>query len=243
MKRLRHPIRAIREPFGTAGLIIACIALIAGLTGAAYAAGGLNAKQKKEVKKIAKQFAGKPGAPGAAGPAGPKGDTGAAGAKGDKGDKGDTGSQGKQGIPGAPGKDGETGFTETLPSGKTETGVWAVGNQDGSSIVPLSFNIPLEEAPENVFYVDAAGKEVILVEPGVIGHVDPTHCMGSVEEPTAPAGLVCVYAGFENLTEPEVFKGYSPTKAFKNLYTTGATFFVGVKTGDFLIGTWAVTAK
>ena len=65
MKRLRHPIRAIREPFGTAGLIVACVALVLALTGAAFAAAGLTGKQKKEVEKIAKKYAGKPGAAGA----------------------------------------------------------------------------------------------------------------------------------------------------------------------------------
>lgn len=101
MKLLKHPVRAIREPFGTAGLIVAIAALVLATTGAAFAAGALTGKQKKEVEKIAKKFAGKPGAAGAAGPvgpAGPKGDTGA------KGDKGDTGSQGNPGTPGAAGK-------------------------------------------------------------------------------------------------------------------------------------------
>jgi len=98
MKRLRHPVRAIREPFGTAGLVVACVALVLALTGAAFAATGLNGKQKKEVEKIAKKFAGKPGAPGAAGPAGPagpKGDTGAAGSNGTNGTNGSPGATGK----------------------------------------------------------------------------------------------------------------------------------------------------
>lgn len=88
MHRLRHPVRAIREPFGTAGLVVACIALIAALAGGAIAASGLTGKQKKEVKKIAKQFAGKPGAPGAAGPAGPAGPAGKDGANGSNGSNG-----------------------------------------------------------------------------------------------------------------------------------------------------------
>jgi collagen triple helix repeat protein len=113
MKRLRHPIRAIREPFGTAGLIVACVALVLALTGAAFAAAGLTGKQKKEVEKIAKKYAGKPGAAGAAGPAGPQGAAGAngkdgtQGAQGDKGAKGDTGSPGGPGSPGAAGKSAE----------------------------------------------------------------------------------------------------------------------------------------
>jgi len=94
MKRLRHPIRAIREPFGTAGLVVACVALIAALGGTALAAAKLNSTQKKEVEKIAKKYAGKPGAPGATGPAGA---VGTAGPKGDTGAKGDTGNAGTAG--------------------------------------------------------------------------------------------------------------------------------------------------
>ena len=38
MKSFRHPVRAIREPFGTAGLIIAVVALVAAVGGNAFAA-------------------------------------------------------------------------------------------------------------------------------------------------------------------------------------------------------------
>jgi hypothetical protein len=151
--KLRHPIRSIREPFGTAGLIVACIALIAALGGSAIAAGKLTSKQKKEVEKIAKKYAGKPGAPGATGPAGPpgaKGDPGAPGAAGTNGTNGTNGvspvgtifSGNQKGCTeggvefkgtnttvacnGVKGANGETGFTETLPPGKTLSGAWTV---------------------------------------------------------------------------------------------------------------------
>ena len=48
---IRHPIRAAREPFGKAGLIVAIVALVAAIGGTALAASGLNSKQKKEVDK------------------------------------------------------------------------------------------------------------------------------------------------------------------------------------------------
>jgi hypothetical protein len=64
MNGFRHPSRAIREPFGTAGLIVA-------VSGFEYSAvQGLNGRQKMEVKKTAKEFAGKQepaGAPSAPG--------------------------------------------------------------------------------------------------------------------------------------------------------------------------------
>jgi hypothetical protein len=94
VSRLRHPIRAIREPFGTAGLIVAMVALVAALGGTALAAkGALTGKQKKEVEKIAMKFQGS-GPAGPAGPAGSKGDPGADG-------KNATGSAG---LPGEAGK-------------------------------------------------------------------------------------------------------------------------------------------
>jgi hypothetical protein len=120
MKRLRHPVRAIREPFGTAGLIVACVAMVLALTGAAFAAGALTGKQKKEVEKIAKKFAGKPGAPGATGPQGPAGPAGKDGGQGEKGAKGDTGSPGAPGTPGTPGEDGESAQVARIAPGDPE---------------------------------------------------------------------------------------------------------------------------
>jgi len=119
MNRLRHPVRAIREPFGTAGLVVACVALIAALGGTAFAAAKLNSTQKKEVEKIAKKFAGKPGAPGAQGPAGPAGKDGSNGAAGAKGATGAKGVAGEDGATGATGEDGAAGAS---PEGHAFTG-------------------------------------------------------------------------------------------------------------------------
>jgi Collagen triple helix repeat (20 copies) len=111
--KLRHPIRSIREPFGTAGLVVACVALIAALGGTAIAAGALTGKQKKEVEKIAKKYAGKPGAPGATGPAG---------APGAKGDAGAAGTNGTNGTNGEDGTDGKAGTNGVSPTGTAFTG-------------------------------------------------------------------------------------------------------------------------
>jgi hypothetical protein len=135
MKRLRHPIRAIREPFGTAGLIVACVALVLALTGAAFAAAGLSGKQKKEVEKIAKKYAGKPGAPGAEGPAGAAGKDGTIGEKGAKGDTGAPGSPGTPGTPGAAGKSPEiVAEGPTLCSGKGGVVYEVEGSNDEAEI-------------------------------------------------------------------------------------------------------------
>ncbi|MBS1884268.1 MAG: hypothetical protein JSS97_15085 [Actinobacteria bacterium] len=80
--------RRVREPFGKAGLVVACCAVLLACTGGAFAAGQLTGPAKKEVAKIAakqaKKFAtagpaGKAGPTGPAGPAGPAGPQGPAG--------------------------------------------------------------------------------------------------------------------------------------------------------------------
>jgi hypothetical protein len=91
LHRLRHPIHSIREPFGTAGLIVACVALVAALGGTAFAAAKLNSTQKKEVKAIAKSFQGT----GPAGAAGTNGTNGTNGKDGAAGTNGTNGTNGK----------------------------------------------------------------------------------------------------------------------------------------------------
>jgi hypothetical protein len=154
MSRLRHPLRAIREPFGTAGLIVAMIALIAALGGTALAAkSALTGKQRKEVEKIAKHYAGHDGAAGKDGRNGKEGPPGAPGSSGASGQsaKGPVlvevaecaglgglvyevpGSgeeaevcDGKDGHEGKDGKEGSPWTAGgTLPPGATETGTWA----------------------------------------------------------------------------------------------------------------------
>jgi len=248
-------ISRIHNKLGTAGLVVAIVALVAALTGAAFAAGGgLTTKEKKEVKKIAKKFAGKPGPQGPQGPAGPAGKDGTNGTSGTNGKSVVIGTATAGQCPSGgstvevegsgtkkPICNGKTGFTETLPSGETETGTWAIGNDDGPSIIPLTFNIPLAEAPDALHYVDPSGEEVVQGT-GEIVRVPATHCLGSAEEPTAPAGEICVYADEESLNSAEY--GYRPEAFFEHLYTSGATFFFFLLPEEgFAFGTWAVTAE
>jgi hypothetical protein len=136
----------LRNRFGIPGAL-AVVALVLAMVGGAYAAAKLTTKQKKEVEKIAKKFAGKQG------PQGPAGPAGAAGAPGKDGARGPTGLEGPEGPEGAP---GQTGFTETLPSGKTETGAYRA--PAGSAGTVISFNIPLPAAldTEHVKFNDGA---------------------------------------------------------------------------------------
>jgi hypothetical protein len=226
MKRLTYPIRAIREPFGAAGLVVAIVALVAALGGGAYAAsGGLNGKQKKEVAKIAKRFAGKPGARGATGPAGAKGATGA---------------------PGAP---GQTGFTATLPSGATETGTWSVfaskveGFMFPKTVGSISFPIPLAAK-------GAQGSAFVFNKADTANRVfGNSGCSGSVEVPTAPKGVLCIYTSEED-RENVVGKivPSDPSGGVANFGRAG-TLLNGLafakepaEVHGIFSGTWAVTA-
>jgi hypothetical protein len=251
MKRLRHPVRSIREPFGTAGLIVACVALILALTGAAFAATGLNGKQKKEVEKIAKKLAGKPGANGT------NGTNGANGSPGAKGDKGDPGAQGNPGTPGVAGKsvvltaeaaglnckeggtkvevegnaaskkyvcNGLTGFTETLPSDETETGSWSQSVTARGEIiptVPISFSIPLVAAGGPGSAIGLTKEETDLGS--------STTCTGTAANPTAPPGKLCVYTGFEEALGNAVgFRELQSPDAQEGKYgATGAVLQIG----------------
>jgi hypothetical protein len=230
-------ISRIQSKFGTAGLVVAIVALVVALTGVAVAATGLNSKQKKEVTKIAKKYAGKDGAPGATGPAGAQGAKGDTGAKGDQGIQGIQGKQGIQGPEGSPWTAGGT-----LPSGETETGAWAVYNS--TSVVPLSFNIPLEAAPTAVRYMNPGGEEKVF-NPALPGFefVAATHCSGDFENPTAPPGEVCVYAEVEEQPVPNF--GFVPIGGKLKRYETGVTFQFSVEPGlgQTALGTWAVTAE
>ncbi|MGC1850832.1 MAG: hypothetical protein WA687_00160 [Solirubrobacterales bacterium] len=175
--------------------------------------------------------AGPAGAQGPAGPAGAKGDTGAAGANGQNGAPGKdgtspsgTGFAGSKTVGsvtcteggieykgattnlvcnGKKGADGQTGFTETLPSGKTETGVYGVLGEvengpavgaigpstmdegDVAGPLPVSFPIPTAAAPTFVFV------------PGIatgFGSDSGAGCPGvSAGKPQAASGKFCVY--------------------------------------------------
>lgn len=245
----------IHNKLGTAGMVVAVIALVAALAGTAIAAGTFTKSQKKEIEKIAKKVA-KKGPTGPAGPQGPagakgdKGDTGAPGSAGSVGPAGPTGPTGAKGTAGAEGPTGPTGptgatgYAPVLPSGATETGAWSYTShgpyvqefEEEEEIVlkatdleaqrvAMSFNIPLAEAPETIVYLGPAATNEEKC-PG-----------GSVTSPTAAPGVLCVYdeAGSAKIIR---FTG------FDKKYKTGAVLgFFSTEHGQFVQGTWAVTAK
>ena len=278
MQRLRHPIRAIREPFGTAGLIIACIALVLALTGAAFAAAGLSGKQKKEVEKIAKKFSGKPGAAGAQGPAGAAGKDGSNGAPGANGksvtvaeiaegeeaceERGGAmvrqeGSVGTEVCNGERGREGSPWTAGgTLPSGKTETGVYFVKPPEGTAFInaPLSINIPLAAPLHQDDSCGTSGHPECIVHYVTLSEQQAhasTACSGSVGAPSAAKGNLCIYEGESFGSVKQAFsvtpnEGSGVGKAGAVLTfefmeeepTPGNIIFLSGR----IQGTWAVTA-
>jgi len=280
-------LNRLREQLGTAGLVVAVVALVAAMAGGAYAAsGGLNPKQKKEVKKIAKSYQGQ-GPAGPAGAAGAKGDAGAAGANGSNGSNGkdgvsaetatfngnlhgcaEGGVEVKSASPvayvcnGKKGTNGTTGFTDTLPSEKTETGVWSVGHIEerlnypgiGKPVqVPISFSIPLESdlAGSRVHIILQNGKELDIAFQEVVS----TACTGTVAEPTATPGDLCIYAGTELFDDPTenppqgilIYQGTSfvnPATGQAGASKVGMTLRAFAQSANVeAFGTWAVTAE
>jgi hypothetical protein len=250
LKLFRNVIRAVREPFGTAGLIVASVALIAALGGGAYAASnGLNGKQKKEVETIAKKLAGKPGAPGAPGAMGP---AGAPGATGPAGQVGATGPAGPTGAAGPAGKEGSPWTAGgTLPSEKTETGSWSAAGflpPEESRPYAISYPIPLAKPSEHTVVLNKAETEASATTPKEGCKYDLGGLPNS--KPVAPAGTLCVFTVYQvsghigefvgTVEDPQV-AGDSPAGAFIRV-RTGEEVANGL--GEVQVGgVWAVTAK
>jgi hypothetical protein len=234
--------------------------VLASLKGKAGAAGATGAQ-------------GPAGLAGAAGPQGAVGPGGAAGAAGAKGENGVSvtsatigkssstcSKQGGSEFTSASGKTSACNGAEgspwtvggTLPSGKTETGVWAFGPlQDaGGDVEPVaSFPIPLA-APLGVghaHFINEAGMEFNLEEK----EVEPTECGSGIgpdvnaSNPQAKPGNLCVYAA-------ELEKAFAHTEAIfapgahggGQAGTTGAFVVFGLTPGTQAgHGTWAVTAE
>lgn len=252
---------AVRGRFTYANVVMT-LALVFAMTGGAYAAKHYLITSTKQISpKVLKQLKGKNGSPGATGPQGLQGSTGSAGKDGTNG------TSGKDGVsvasstepPGANckaggskfvatngttyacnGENGQTGFTETLPSGKTEKGTWAMQTTAGyNQFLAVSFPIPLAKAPKEVHIVHAKGTA-------------PSQCAGgSVSEPKASAGNLCVYEGemseesgkftAEILT---IYDPESPTTIHEAAGKSGATLiYHPMETGTFGYGDWAVTAE
>jgi hypothetical protein len=150
------------------------------------------------------------------------------------GAKGDNGAKGADGSPWTP--------NNTLPSGATEKGAWAVATMPAgptkSTRTAISFTIPMASAP--AIHVIPVGQN------GTGGGCPVT---SAVSKPEAEAGNLCVFVqNVENVSEVgglEIFGFSTATGNIGEGSTTGEGLwlFAGVATeGMSAYGTWAVTA-
>jgi hypothetical protein len=159
-----------------------------------------------------------------------------AGAQGVQGIQGGQGIQGIQGIQGNQGAAGP--LLSQLPSGKTETGVYAAvfsvpssgPSTGGGGDASISFQIPLASDPTANMIAS--------------GQSPTAACPGSVTAPSASAGELCVYEGYHfNESGHEII---DPENGNYGADKYGASIYVepGSTTGEngWSDGTWAVTA-
>jgi hypothetical protein len=234
--------------------IMVTLALVFAMTGGAYAASKYLVTSTKQINpKVLKAIAGKSGAKGTTGPQGPTGPAGPAGPAGAPGAKGDNGANGTNaeatsfnGVKGActaggievksasptvslcNGKEGKEGSPwtagGTLPSGKTETGVWGfVATAEGAVIQAFSFPIQLAKPLEET--------NIHLIEPN---QSSTEECPGTATEPKAKAGNFCLYA--RTLEVPLYGMGPVGGVGVQAIFTHSPD----VGKGDG--GSWAVTA-
>jgi Collagen triple helix repeat (20 copies) len=228
---------SFRNHFGIPG-VIAVIALVFAMLGGAYAANDSGGGKATASAKGPRGPKGPKGAKGATGAAGPQGLAGPAGANGKDGANGSDGSKGATGATGATGKGttgptgptgstgatGQTGFTETLPSGKTETGV-VQGIADGGKNLQTSISLPIPLAAV------ISGENV---------HLAPNaNCPGTVEVPKAEPGHACFYPSYN----VQSLQFSNPTTFAQGIGQTGALgSIVSESANEILLLTWAVSA-
>jgi hypothetical protein len=231
----------MRKP--SPSLLLSMLAVVLSLAGTSSAARRLlTSKDIKDHSLLARDFkAGqlKAGPQGAMGPAGPAGAAGTAGASGAKGETGTAGAKGDAGTAGARGDTGPTGpagpFVDTLPSGKTLKGNFAVSGfrtaTAGTDYATgaISFGIPLSAAPA----------------PSVIpsGGTPTASCPGSLADPQALAGRLCLYEGPNtNRSVLGVGDPVTDSGGAANKFGVRINLFAAAEGLFHTSGTWAVTA-
>jgi hypothetical protein len=149
------------------------------------------------------------------------------------GANGKNGANGANGANGNNGKEGPAGpFGEVLPSGKTETGAFAL--EGDGSVVQSGWGFPfaLASAPTPHFVADKS--------------VPPAECPGSVSDPKATAGQLCVYEGSShggNVTSKGLFNPENEKFGAASRFGFGLDLNNGtVGSNVWTQGAWAVTA-
>lgn len=196
---------------------IALAALFFSLTGVAFAANQYVINSTSQINpKVLKVL---------------KGRVGHVGARGANGAIGAAGAVGATGAAGPPGP-----FPDTLPSGKTVRGTWAVAGATAAGI-------PAEDGISFVWNLPAR-PSVIRVPAG--GPV-PAGCSGTADHPVAAPGNLCIFVGWSLNSTFASLGTYDGTSAAG---TNGVSGFQGITvfaagTGAGLFeqaGSFAVTA-
>jgi Collagen triple helix repeat (20 copies) len=238
--------------------IVMTLALVFVMTGGAYAAKHYLITSIKQISpKVVKQLKGAQGARGPAGAGGPAGPVGPAGPTGPAGAAGTPGAKGEAGAKGEPGAEGKEGSPWTaggvLPSGKSEYGQWsAAASAKGFEVAAMtgaSFPIPLKEPPAENANNTAAhfiGLEEGEKEPHESLFIENHECGGTVVNPSAAPGHLCVFAAeANNLFTVQIVDPSAASLSINTVGTTGATFRIVSKEEGVVMarGTWAMTAE
>lgn len=128
------------------------------------------------------------------------------------------------------GEGGGGGFPETLPSGRTEMGLWEVIGESGvtvgegvkNAVATFSYHVPLATAPSETIVLESAKPPTPEEE---------EKCPGNPFEPKAVPGVLCLYP---ILAAPVKLESSAPL-------TFGA--FLLFESTDKNAGAWAVTAE
>jgi hypothetical protein len=201
--------------------IAATLALFFAMTGGALAAHHYLITSTKQISpKVISALKGKTGKTGPAGPQGLPGKEGAAGKEGKEGAAGKEGKEGKEGKQGEPGP-----LLAALPSGKTLKGHYHVEfGGTGTTILGEGYDyaFPLPSTPNGHFIAN--------------GTTPPAQCPGTVSDPKALPGNLCVYEG-PNHSNDNVSIGSESDQFGFGLFVTA-----NASGGFWSIGSWAVTA-
>jgi hypothetical protein len=154
------------------------------------------------------------------------------GPQGERGELGERGERGLQGVQGVQGPPGTSVFASTIPAGTTVIGNWYAAPTDGAATVGFYEATFPTNAPAAI---SAANSNMGA---GTANAVDAdAACAGSATAPTAPAGKMCWYVGFQvGLSALQGFASAGSQVAGAAVQVTAAV------ANSYARGAWAYTA-